>query len=169
MKINQTRWTYHGAEKKTKTGLGMSLERTFLVNISSVAISFPPDFATASSGLNIDRLVGCWRCDQPTRPVASNALIFITQKIPTMKRISTCCRNLIVVSELMARIQRTIANLDRLFESALMLDYSKGWSRVERHLLSGWIIEFECDGSVPMRRERLVVRRWRVITGVCLL
>jgi hypothetical protein len=40
---------------------------------------------------------------------------------------------------------------------------------VERHLLSGWIIEFECDGSVPMRRERLVVRRWRVITGVCLL
>ncbi len=57
----------------------------------------------------------------------------------------------------MGRIQRTIVSLDRLFESALMLDYSKGWSRVERHLLSGWIIEFECDGSVPMRRERLVV------------
>lgn len=38
--------TYHGAVKNTKTGRGVSAERTISANCASVDIIFPPDLAT---------------------------------------------------------------------------------------------------------------------------
>ena len=56
------RYSYHGAEKKTRTGLGTSLDRTNSEYISSVSIIFPPDFATyngrGADGLETLRFLG---------------------------------------------------------------------------------------------------------------
>ena len=50
--------SYHGAEKKTRTGLGDPFAKTISLYISPVFINFPPDFA-APSELILDSSLYC--------------------------------------------------------------------------------------------------------------